>query len=161
MSFETIRNVEDAYYDGSDFTLADNNEGLAVKIVGGRIVNSQAYTQVQKLAVGTGASVPNQAIWGIAQVVTEGGSTRAPTGIKGVSVATSGSAVKVKKANGAPELADIGGVIIPEVTASTTVGGVAVDRTAGAAGQGLVRGITGTTTADFLIVDLDRTGKPS
>ena len=158
MAKETILNVEDAVYTGNDLTTADNNAGLAVKIVGNVLVGGEYYARVQKLETGAGAGVPNQRIWGVIQTVTAPGSTRAPTGGRFVSVATAGS-VKMKKGTTAPATGDAGGVIIPDVTATSNAGEVNVATGAADTGQGIVERITGTTTDDFIIVNLNRVGK--
>ena len=144
MAHEVIRNRVNATYTGSNLVATDENAGLAVKVVGG----SQSGAPIPEIEK---TSVATDVISGILELVNvPQWDTRAPTGIKSCSYVNSGI-IKVKKM-GAPANDDIGGQIMP----TTTAGQVSVDSTAPNVGFGEVVDITGTTTSDYLYVDLDR-----
>ena len=160
MAYENINRdgVRTCRYDGTEFTSADNNMGIVVRVTAGVGLTSDygwGRPYVEKLGAGTGGTTPGTAgdIYGVAQTVeTPSGQARAPSGERLVSVATRGI-LKTKKVS-APVLADIGKKIAVETaTANLDPGGVDTVNADATPGRGVVVGITGTGADDFLLVD--------
>lgn len=149
MAYESGICTVNAVYTGTDFVKADNNGGFCVTVVGGGTIIGEPKPRIQKTQLAT------DVIAGVIQSVEEGSDDiRTPSATKAATYANRGI-VKMKKDASAPTLTDIGGQVMP----TTTPGAVSVSDISSPPnkGQGLVVGITGTGTDDFLLVDLDRT----
>ena len=140
MAFENIKSVVNATY-ASGFTAADANSGVVVS------VSSGSESGFPEPVVRKSNAVTDDIAGVVQNVEVADTGNRAPSGRNALTYANSG-VVKVKK-SAAPDAADVGSQIRP----TTTAGEVSVNADAG---FGMVVDITGTTTDDYLLVDLDR-----
>ena len=150
MAHENIDHTQNltCRYLSTDFTAADNNAGIVVQINSSGVQASDygwARPTAVKVPTDTGAAGN---MTGVVQTVeTPSGDPRAPSGERLVTVATKGVMKTAKTED--PHPGDIGQYVALDTATGRDIGKVTVGSTFS---NGVVVGITGTTSADFLLV---------
>ena len=146
MAYGSIEETINCRYTGTDFTIADVDAGVVAQVADAAAAdNGWARPRIIKAPTGTG--VTGNMLGVVQTVEVPSTSNRAPSGTRICAVAYQGI-LKTKKTED-PEAADVGKYVALDTTAGRTAGGVTTSDTAS---NGLVVGITGTESTDFLIV---------